>query len=157
MGVLRSIDRIFNGSVSPLSADESGGNPYEGYRIGRKRGAILRSFSNRGWLVFGFEEAQALFKDTRFSSDVRTNKFLSGVIRAASNGRRVSLLDEPTMLNQDPPVHTRLRTPVARTFTPQRVSALVPQFEALADSLTELIDNFEFDEIMRLTTIAMEQ
>ena len=140
MGVLRSIDRIVNGSVSPLSVGEIAADPYEAYRIGRERGAILRSFSNRGWLVLGFEEAQALFKDTRFSSDVRTNKFLSGVIRAASDGRKVSLLDDPTMLNQDPPVHTRLRKLVTHGFMHNYILSLEPRIEDIVDKCLDDYD-----------------
>jgi len=140
MGVLRSIDRIFFGSVSPLSEAGLAGDPYEGYRIGRERGAILRSYSNRGWLVLGFEEAQMLFKDTRFSSDVRTNKFLSGIIRAASDGRSVSLLDEPTLLNQDPPDHTRLRKLVTHGFMHNYILSLEPRIESIVDKCLDDYD-----------------
>jgi cytochrome P450 len=142
MFVLRAVDRVFYGSVSPLSAAALTNDPYEGYRIGRERGAILRSVSNRGWLVLGFEEAQALFKDTRFSSDVRTNKFLTGVIKAASQGRKVSLIDDPTMLNQDAPVHTRLRKLVSQGFLHKYIQSLEPRIESIVD---RCLDDYDPD------------
>jgi cytochrome P450 len=39
------------------------------------------------------------------------------------------------LLFQDPPDHTRLRTLVAKAFTPRRVEALAPRIEALAEEL----------------------
>ena len=44
------------------------------------------------------------------------------------------------MLLTDPPDHTRLRTPVARAFTPRRVEALAPRIQQIADGLVDAIE-----------------
>jgi cytochrome P450 len=131
LAVLRGLDRFLYGSVSPLSQTESNRDPYRAYRSGLSRGPILRSLSNRGWLVLGFEEAQALFLDPRFSSDVRTNKFVSRLIRATAGGKRVPLFDAPTMINRDRPDHTRLRKVVQQGFLHNYVLSMEPRIESI--------------------------
>ena len=81
----------------------------------------------------GFEEAQALFLDKRFGTDLRKNKFLTKMIRLASAGRNVSFLDNPTMLNLDPPDHTRLRKLVSQGFLHKYIMSLEPQIEEIVD------------------------
>ena len=88
ISVLRLMDRYISGSRLDISDEEEVRDPYKVWRALRPRGNVLRSYANRGWMALGFEEVQALFRDPRFSSDIRTNKFISGAMRAASpNGR----------------------------------------------------------------------
>jgi len=140
LSVLRRLDRVLYGSISPLSQTESNRDPYEAYRNSLSHGPVLRSLSNRGWLVFGFEEAQALFLDTRFSSDVRTNKFISRLVRAAAGGGRVSLLDDPNMVNRDPPDHTRLRKLVQQGFLHKYVQSMEPR---IASIVAKCLDSYD--------------
>ncbi len=43
----------------------------------------------------------------------------------------------PSMLFQDPPVHTRLRALVTKAFTPRAVEAMRPQIQAIVDRLLD--------------------
>src|SRR5690606_31675875 len=52
------------------------------------------------------------------------------------------MLDANSMLELEPPVHTRLRTLVNRAFVSRQVERLRPRIERLAH---ELIDNIEAD------------
>jgi cytochrome P450 len=45
----------------------------------------------------------------------------------------------PTMLNSDPPVHTRLRRLVSRDFTPRRIRELEPRIRAIAAGLLDAV------------------
>ena len=90
--VLHQADRFVTGSASWLTAEEMIEDPYRHYKIIRKRGHVLRTYENRGWLALGFEEAQALFRDQRFGTDLRKNKFLSSMMRMAADGREISFL-----------------------------------------------------------------
>ena len=138
--VLRQVDRVFTGSVTALSVEEENRDPYKYWGILRTRGSILRSYTNRGWVVLGFEEAQALFKDSRFGSDIRKNKFLSRMMRIAADGRKVSFLDDPTMLNLDPPDHTRLRKLAQQGFLHKYVMSMEPRIESIVQGCLDRYD-----------------
>ena len=45
-----------------------------------------------------------------------------------------------TMLDSDPPIHTRLRRLVSRAFTPRRIKDIEPRIRAIADQLLDGID-----------------
>jgi len=151
--ILHTFDWLFTGSVSGRTRDEQTQDPYIGFKLLRSRGGVLRSYVNRGWMAVGFEEAQAIFLDSeRFGSDIRKNKFLSRVIRAASGDRKVSLLDDPTMLSLDPPDHTRLRKLVNQGFLHKDIMALEPRIGAIVDECLDRYDpsTGQFDIITQL-------
>lgn len=50
-----------------------------------------------------------------------------------------------SMLEREPPAHTRLRGLVLRAFTSRRIAALAPQIEALADALIDRFPAGPFD------------
>src|SRR6185369_12084938 len=47
---------------------------------------------------------------------------------------------QPSMVSLDPPAHTRLRSPTARAFTPQRVSQMDPRIRRTVDQLLDAVD-----------------
>ena len=82
-----------------------------------------------GWLVTRYEDVRKVFSDTRFSRDllgpgapcmIEPGDFSTG---------------EHSILNMDPPDHTRLRKLSAQAFTVRRIAALRPRIEELAASL----------------------
>jgi unspecific monooxygenase len=56
-------------------------------------------------------------------------------------------LDDLSMLDREPPAHTRLRGLVLRAFTSRRIAALAPEIAALAHGLIDRIEGPEFDLI----------
>ena len=72
---LRKFDRWRSGDRTFRSDEEYRLSPYETYERVRARGNVVRSYANQGWLVNGFEEVQQLLRDSRFSNDIRRNKF----------------------------------------------------------------------------------
>jgi pimeloyl-[acyl-carrier protein] synthase len=126
-------------------------DPYESYDRIRNRGPIIRSYANQGWIVNGFEEVQALLLDGRVSSDIRRNKFFYRLLRVASNGNDIPLIDKPAMLNRDPPDRTRLRKLVATGFVTSYINSLEPMIESLIDELLgEVSGQSDFDLISTL-------
>ncbi|MFT6519796.1 MAG: cytochrome P450, partial [Candidatus Azotimanducaceae bacterium] len=107
--VLNTIDVIAYGQGAHPGKEENCKNPYPWLKKLRSKAPVLRSYANRGWIVLGFDEVQAAFKDPRFSSDMRNNQFIVSILRAAADGKTVQLLDDPSMLSLDAPDHTRLR------------------------------------------------
>ncbi|WP_246663894.1 cytochrome P450 [Phyllobacterium sp. SYP-B3895] len=93
------------------------------------------------WCFIGYDAVNRLLRDRRFGREKRHSD-------ADSQGRagdRSHLIDfdhieKFSMLELEPPVHTRLRTLVNRAFVSRQVERLRPRIEALAN---DLIDKFE--------------
>ena len=94
------------------------------------------------WCFGGYDAVNRLLRDRRLGRE-RPGGYLS----IAANGGREHLssfdaIEANSMLELEPPVHTRLRTLVNRAFVSRLVEKLRPRIEALAH---ELIDGFEGD------------
>lgn len=120
-------------------------NPYPEYaRIGGK-GPVVRSYTAGGWFVFGYEAVKDAMKDPRFGVDPRKSPFVSRMIRRISNGEEIRFFDDPTMLNLDPPDHTRLRKLARQGFLHKYVQSLEPNIRCLVDECLALEQNGTFD------------
>ncbi|RSN56337.1 cytochrome P450 [Amycolatopsis sp. WAC 04182] len=82
-----------------------------------------------GWLVTRYEDVRLIFSDTRFSRNllapgspclIEPGDFSTG---------------EHSILNMDPPDHTRLRKLTAQAFTVRRIAGLRPRIQEIADTL----------------------
>ncbi len=103
---------------------------------------------HEGWLVTRYDDVRTVFSDQRFSRQlmypgapclIQPGDFSTG---------------EHSILNMDPPDHTRLRRLSAQAFTVRRIAALRPRIQEIADELVdamlaagppaELIEAFAF-------------
>lgn len=108
-------------------------NPHPVYAELRTLGPVHRvrlpppDAHHETWLVVGYEEARAALADPRLAKD------------AEKIG--ITFLDEELigkyLLVADPPQHTRLRSLIAREFTPRRVAALGPRIQEVTDGLLD--------------------
>ncbi|MFE9810378.1 cytochrome P450 [Streptomyces sp. NPDC005227] len=108
-------------------------NPHPVYAELRTLGPVHRvrlpppDAHHETWLVVGYEEARAALADARLAKD------------AEKIG--ITFLDEELigkyLLVADPPQHTRLRSLIAREFTPRRVAALAPRIQEITDDLLD--------------------
>ncbi|MER9231867.1 cytochrome P450 [Mesorhizobium sp. M0622] len=127
-------------------------HPYEAY-------AFLHGASNvffweefGFWCFGGFDDVNRLLRDRRFG---RQNP--AGIPDSRGIGQNRTHLsafdgvEANSMLELEPPVHTRLRTLVNRAFVSRQVERLRPRVEALAN---ELIDRFEPGEVDLLPAFA---
>ena len=122
-----------------------------------------------GWLITRYEDAEIILKDRRFIKDIR--KSLSPAQIAESYGwllepgKELSEDADPTMtltvLNVDPPNHTRLRALINLSFTPRFVERWRERIQAIVDELLdrvaakgemELINEFAFPLPMTVIT-----
>jgi cytochrome P450 len=95
---------------------------------------VLLPDGHRAWLVLGHAAARQALKDRRLSKDMAAAIVADpDVVDAGLPGPAFSR----HMLNVDPPDHTRLRRLVAGAFTPQRIAALEPAIQRLADELVD--------------------
>ncbi|ADV13534.1 MULTISPECIES: cytochrome P450 [Mesorhizobium] len=116
-------------------------NPYDAY-------AFLHGLSNAFfweefgfWCFGGFDDVNRLLRDRRFGRQNPAGIPDSrGIGQDRSHLRAFDGVEANSMLELEPPVHTRLRTLVNRAFVSRQVERLRPRVEALAN---ELIDRFE--------------
>src|SRR5262245_26185460 len=115
-------------------------NPYEAYSwLHGQAGAFF--WEEYGfWCFGGFDDVNRLLRDRRFGRQ----KPEGAPDSQGNSGERghlanFDLLDANSMIELEPPVHTRLRTLVNRAFVSRQVERLRPRVESLAN---ELIDHF---------------
>ena len=81
----------------------------------------------------GFDAVRDAMRDTRFGVDPRKSPFVEMMVRQISRGEEIRFFQEPTMLNLDPPDHTRLRRLARRGFLHRYIQSLESTVRALAD------------------------
>jgi pimeloyl-[acyl-carrier protein] synthase len=138
--ILNTIDEFAYGQGRRPDPLENRKNPYSWLNKLRDKAPVVRSFATRGWMVLGFDAVQSAFTDPRFSSDMRNNQFLVNILRAAADGKKVHMLDEPSMLNLDAPDHSRLRKLVSHGFLRKYILSLEPNIKRIVDECLTGID-----------------
>lgn len=96
------------------------------------------------WCFAGFKEVNALLRDKRFGRDIlhiATREEL-GMPEPKPHTKDFDYTEKFSLLNLEPPSHTRLRMLVNRAFVSRNVEQLRPRIERLAN---DLIDGFEAD------------
>lgn len=117
------------------------GNPYPAYHAIRTACPTFFWEEMGHWCVASHAAVSALFRDRRFGRDV------SQVASRASLGwpdipdslKPFYDFEAASMLEREPPVHTRLRAPVTRAFVSRTIERLRPRVARLAH---DLIDGF---------------
>lgn len=121
-------------------------NPYEVYAWLHARAQAFYWEDYGIWCFGGYDQVNRLLRDRTFG---RQNP--QGVPGSPSvNAGREHLaafdaVEANSMLELEPPVHTRLRTLVNRAFVSRQVERLRPRAEALANELIDAFPNGAFD------------
>ena len=119
-------------------------NPYEQYRIQRETEPIQQTPFGP-WIIFDHAESVRLLRDVTLSVDVRKAMEILGEDPRDRAKMRAELFpDKPpredsSILNIDPPDHTRLRKLVSSVFTPRRVADLAPMIERIVDEHLDVV------------------
>ncbi len=115
-------------------------DPYPVYRRLRDRDPVHYSTLTRQYVVSKYADVDRILRDHRnFSNDLQKARSSHG-----SLGTRKKL--KPSMLVQDPPDHTRLRSLVNRAFTPLSVARMEDYIRATAHALLDQVEGkAEFD------------
>jgi unspecific monooxygenase len=118
-------------------------DPYEAYAFLQGTAPVFFWEEYGLWCLAGYDEVNRALRDKRLGRE-RPGGYLASV---AAQGDRAHLaefdaLEACSMLELEPPVHTRLRTLVNRAFVSRQVERLRPRIEDLAN---RLVDGFEDD------------
>ncbi|MCE0504226.1 cytochrome P450 [Roseivivax sp. GX 12232] len=116
-------------------------DPYPFYARARAAGDIAY-WDDYGMAVACSQAAvAALLKDRRFGREVPPEKAQPRPPHLAP----FYAVDDNSMLELEPPRHTRLRGLVLRAFTSRRIAALGPEIEALSGQLIDALPEGPFD------------
>ena len=101
------------------------------------------------WCCAGFRQVSALFRDKRFGREILhvATRAELGMPEPQPHTTAFDLTEKHSLLNLEPPAHTRLRTLVNRAFVSRHVEQLRPRIVRLAN---ELIDGFENEDSVDL-------
>ena len=119
--------------LQPSAVDD----PHPFFAPLREADPIQWSERHRAWVIMGHPELDEAFRDRRLSTE-RMDAFRDRLTerRAAALAKAIDLLDG-WMLFHEPPEHTRLRSPLARSFTPRAVGSLGERISAIVDDLLD--------------------
>ena len=136
MQVLLAWERLESGVAYNPVSDEVARDPYAVYRRIRDKDPVHRMRLIDAWVLARYEDADAMLRDhARFSNE----------------DRRFHDTGLTTLLDIDPPDHTRLRALVSRAFTPRSVRSWHDRVQVIADRLLDAVANQDrFDLIAAL-------
>ncbi len=100
--------------------------------------------ANDAWVVLRYDDALTVLRDpATYSSQLGTNRERPSEAAQAEIARigAQGLTRPRTLLDNDPPDHTRYRRLVSRAFTPRKMAALRPFIESVADRLIDAWDD----------------
>ncbi|MBS0573829.1 MAG: cytochrome P450 [Proteobacteria bacterium] len=123
-------------------------NPYEFYEHARQGGHLFR------WTEFGMVCATsaaavgAIQRDRRFGREVPAERQKPVPERL----KPFYAVESHSMLELEPPRHTRLRGLVLRAFTSRRIAALAPEIAALTHQLIDAFPAGDFDLLRAFAT-----
>ncbi|MDO1581811.1 cytochrome P450 [Rhizobium oryzicola] len=98
----------------------------------------------RQWFFTGYDHVNALLRDRRFGRQILhiASREELGLAEPAAHTAHFDLAERHSLLEIEPPEHTRLRTLVNRAFVSRHVEKMSGEIEELAN---RLIDRFEKD------------
>ncbi|HEV7433253.1 MAG TPA: cytochrome P450 [Pseudorhizobium sp.] len=96
------------------------------------------------WFFTGYDHVNALLRDRRFGRQILhiASREEMGLPEPQPHLANFDLAERHSLLEIEPPEHTRLRTLVNRAFVSRHIERLRPEIAALAE---QLIDRFEKD------------
>lgn len=124
----------------PLLTPEGRRNPFPIYaKLRADEPLSLVDDVTRGitfWLFTRYDDCVDVLKDPRFGKDAR--KLTEKELARSRFQDGLAILGQH-LLSTDPPDHTRLRSLIAKAFTPARIEGLRPRIKALAEGLIDAV------------------
>ncbi len=117
-------------------------NPYPAYHAIRGKLPVFKWEQYGYWCFASHEDVNALLRDRRFGRQILhvASREDLGWPETPSHLKAFHAFEQYSLLELEPPVHTRLRSLVTRSFLSRQVERLRPAIVSLSNSL---IDGFE--------------
>ena len=125
MRALLAWERLESGvTYNPLSPALRA-NPYPFYEELRRKDPVHRMRLQDSWVLTDYADVDMVLRDNR---------------RFGNAGREFGYIPQVSMLDLDPPEHTKIRSLVSHGFTPRSVAALEPRIRETVDGLLRNAD-----------------
>ncbi len=136
MRALLARERIESGvAYNPLSPALRA-NPYPVYEELRRKDPVHRMRLQDAWVLTDYDDVNMVLRDSQ---------------RFGNAGREFGYIPQVSMLDLDPPEHTKIRGLVSYGFTPRSVAALEPRIRETVDGLLGNVEGKQrFDLIVEL-------
>jgi len=116
-------------------------NPYPFYDRARAIGPLVWWEDYNRACATTHDAVGTFLKDKRFGREIPAEM----VAEAPAHLKPFWDMESHSMLELEPPVHTRLRGLVLRAFTSRRIAALAPEIEVLCNQLVDHFPSGDFD------------
>lgn len=125
--------------ATTLFSPEAVDDPYPLLARLRREAPVTRVERLGWWVVSRHADVSTILRDHAvFSSETGLERLRPPEVDEAV-WRELELLRGPTMVNADPPTHTRLRRLVSAAFTPRAMARLAARVQEIAAGLVEAI------------------
>lgn len=125
----------------PLAPDQID-NPFPVYARARREEPVFFSEKYDAWVVTRYSDLNAVLRDTARFSSASALEAKTEPTPDVKDVLRQGYVEFLSLVQSDPPDHTRVRNVFNKAFSPSRIAAMEPQVRAIAD---ELIDAFVSD------------
>jgi cytochrome P450 len=128
-------------------APEQLSNPFDMWARARREAPVFYSDELRVWTVTRYEDVRRILTDYKTFSNYGT---LGGFEMPEKYRSRFpeGLWSNRTLINRDPPEHTRAKKLAQKAFTPRRVVAMEPSMRELANALVERVADMGRADLM---------
>jgi cytochrome P450 len=136
---------IHGATINPLSK-KLWADPYYYHSRMRDIAPIQYSRALQAYWVTRFDYVQEILKDKRFGADVRRYPQRVERLTRGMDEDRLQVFNNPSMLDLDPPNHSRLRRLVSQGFVQKFIQSLEPNIKKIvADCLNKVSNRDRFD------------
>ncbi|HKI75469.1 MAG TPA: hypothetical protein VJ998_12525, partial [Pseudomonadales bacterium] len=116
-------------------------NPYSRFNRLRDKDPLHYSMAVRAWWVTGYDLVQEVLRDSRFGADVRKYEARVKRILPTLDEEARESFENPSMLNLDPPDHSRIRRLVSQGFMNRFIQSLEPRIREIVGECLAAEDN----------------
>ncbi len=147
---MSAVEQIIHGvSLNPFSK-QLHQDPYLFHSKMRDKSPIHYSMALKAYWVTSFDYVQEILLDNRFGANVR--HFPDRVARITKNidPERLESFNNPSMLDLDPPDHTRIRRLAQQGFVHKFIQSLEPNIRQIVNDCLDAGDNEQIVDIVEV-------
>lgn len=145
------VESLIHGTSINILSPKLWADPYHFHSKMRESSPIHYSIALKAYWVTQFDLVQEILKDKRFGADVRKYPERADPISKRMNESQLESFNNPSMLDLDPPDHSRLRRLVSQGFMSKFIQALEPSIRRIVrDCLDKTGNESHFDLVQSL-------